>query len=1189
MEEQWGLTGTALLSEDCYCRRFQPNTFDPSRCSACLRPDHMHLDTPLIEASQEWELGDDEQVLSEVNSSTSTDDINDAWTYKWRLGRSLSPEWELDIPDADTQSSATNISVSPQRSSSPTSERNSVVLEDMTRMDSSPLRSAVSPWMDERRSRDRSRRPSESRGVREQESGYFSPDQRANGEQDDVNKRSYRYYERGHPLPTNYIPEPKASVPYRNVNLGVPSQRRNTETYMQDAWRSESPQRYTYHSNFRRGTESLTNSPTRHNSVSPDRHKMSDFRMRSLSRGETKSHFSSQIPSHAPSQKTSSRSSSSRRQASIASRTMSPSRLTTSHKRTDSFSQDIGYGAHEVCSQELRSPSQASNKHSLDSERLYRNLESISRRASSSTYQQNMNEGSQRPPRTREVSSPSHTTQKQPSSRDSRLNASPGSWQGSMQSVLSVPISCGSSASKHGVAPRESVTSPPQVAITETDNKFSEGNINIGDRSRSCVRRGMDALFLSEPNKTSEESDEVAMTMEDYIVLADIPTIQVESEEDFPDLRRRNQSPSPCRDRKFRTQSHQPLTDYNSWKFESDERGRGRERGRDRREKKDSENGRVSLGLSTSSLHVQSFDKQSGEYKSAKVKEPQTQGWMSRLDENNKWKKHWFVLSDVSLKYYRDPKAEESDNVDGEIDLSTCFSVSDWEVENNYGLQIHTKRTVFTLSAVTSRLQRNWVTLLKQAIQNNTHQSESSSEKENPLSHGPLPGQPTPRFTCFEPAVSGRAAAHSPRAEGPRTPTDVDVRAEVSSDPQRNQEQEEGWDGDWAKRLEERNRWFEDSIPFSEMGSRWDCMQLKRGSVPVPVIDTMDSEVSRKWMEFERLSFRDMSAQSLIGTQAYQTIAQQSPDSRVDPQTFQSSTDEDEAFATSQPIDCSKEVHATVNGSHIVQTNTALQKEALSLRKQMESIKRESVAMVIKVESPCGPGAPCEAQLEAMEAAHQKEVRELKEKHEREIGELEEHRSRMLEEQRQASTKAMENLRAAHREELENASRLPGGDVRMVESHSNYVPPVGMWQSELDVLSERFSEKCPRKSLTDQCGHRREIDLECKGREFQQLQKENQELKAKLAEEIRRMRYFITGQRPDVLSLGNVASEVEMVLRAKENEVESLRMEVNCLQNEVQSLTKEKEAAYERYKETYVELSDMKSRSMLEMDSLTEH
>lgn len=42
-----------------------------------------------------------------------------------------------------------------------------------------------------------------------------------------------------------------------------------------------------------------------------------------------------------------------------------------------------------------------------------------------------------------------------------------------------------------------------------------------------------------------------------------------------------------------------------------------------------------------------------------------------------------------------------------------------------------------------------------------------------------------------------------------------------------------------------------------------------------------------------------------------------------------------------------------------------------------------------------------------------------------------------------------------------------------------------------------------------------------------------QELKTKLAEEISRMRYFITGQRSDMASLGNTehtASEVEVLM-----------------------------------------------------------
>lgn len=46
---------------------------------------------------------------------------------------------------------------------------------------------------------------------------------------------------------------------------------------------------------------------------------------------------------------------------------------------------------------------------------------------------------------------------------------------------------------------------------------------------------------------------EVGMTIDDYIVLADIPKIQVESEEESPGLRLRNQSPSPCRDQRLKT------------------------------------------------------------------------------------------------------------------------------------------------------------------------------------------------------------------------------------------------------------------------------------------------------------------------------------------------------------------------------------------------------------------------------------------------------------------------------------------------------------------------------------------------------------------------------------------------------------------------------------------------------------
>lgn len=317
----------------------------------------------------------------------------------------------------------------------------------------------------------------------------------------------------------------------------MPSQRRNPETYTLETWRSESPQRYTYHSNFRRGADSQSNSPTRHNSVSPDRYKLTESparhqRRSSLSRSQTRSHVSSHssshLPSHSPSRRTSGRSSPSRRRGSIGSRPASPSRVTPSHKRTLHL-QNGDYEAERGCSQELRSPSQASNKHSLDSEKLYRNLESISRRASSA-IQQNSYKGSQASPRTRtavnssvntrshnsrEVSpsrnsygTHSHTPQREPRSRDSRLSPSQGSWQGSSHSILSPPPSHGSSTLRRGADSQAVVGSLSHVASTEID-KGSEGKV-IGERSRSNMRRGMEALLVSEPKKDAVEVEEVS-------------------------------------------------------------------------------------------------------------------------------------------------------------------------------------------------------------------------------------------------------------------------------------------------------------------------------------------------------------------------------------------------------------------------------------------------------------------------------------------------------------------------------------------------------------------------------------------------------------------------------------------------------------------------------------------------------
>lgn len=198
-----------------------------------------------------------------------------------------------------------------------------------------------------------------------------------------------------------------------------------------------------------------------------------------------------------------------------------------------------------------------------------------------------------------------------------------------------------------------------------------------------------------------------------------------------------------------------------------------------------------------------------------------------------------------------------------------------------------------------------------------------------------LPCQPPPRLTCedsgCEPSACTATASNSHQAAHLRLASrDLDRHGS----PAIQREDGEGWDREHAKRLEERNKWFEKGVPLSQMGSRWDSMELKSGSVPVPVIETMDSEVSRKWTELETLSFSDLSAQSLIGVQAYRSSNLQEPLSCVYSQT---SLSIQEVQISETDIWKSQEVLFSKQGTQAVQTNTA-EKSEKEVRENLQSL-----------------------------------------------------------------------------------------------------------------------------------------------------------------------------------------------------------------------------------------------------------
>ncbi|XP_028288044.1 myosin phosphatase Rho-interacting protein [Parambassis ranga] len=145
-------------------------------------------------------------------------------------------------------------------------------------------------------------------------------------------------------------------------------------------------------------------------------------------------------------------------------------------------------------------------------------------------------------------------------------------------------------------------------------------------------------------------------------------------------------------------------------------------------------------------------------------------GWMTKLYEDGVWKKHWFVLTDQSLRYYKDSIAEEASELDGEIDLSTCYDVKEFPVQRNYGFQIMCKEGACTLSAMTSGIRRNWI----QAIMKNVRPTiapdvtrKNISLKLSVLKPRSLPDEKIKSHVTLEPC-SQPSPESTPSPEAPK-------------------------------------------------------------------------------------------------------------------------------------------------------------------------------------------------------------------------------------------------------------------------------------------------------------------------------------------------------------------------------------------------------------------------------------
>lgn len=555
-------------------------------------------------------------------------------------------------------------------------------------------------------------------------------------------------------------------------------------------------------------------------------------------------------------------------------------------------------------------------------------------------------------------------------------------------------------------------------------------------------------------------------------------------------------------------------------------------------------------------------------------------GWMSILDEPGEWSKHWFVLTDSSLRYYRDSNAEEADDLDGEIDLHTCTDVTEYSVQRNYGFQIHTKDGVFTLSAMTSGIRRNWIEALRKSVRPASVPDVtklSDCNKENSFrSYGNQKG--SSRSEEQRPGIGSEVISRSSsrKTDGQRHAFDYVELSPLQqgplnqASPQRTRGSTRATDGaakredlerDLAFRSEERRKWFESPASGALQTDSIAGDHKTRGQEPPgpPLSEAqrnrLSEEIEKKWQELEHLPLKDSKRVPLMA------------------------------------------LLGQIKGNQ-EDTSETLEKEIQVLRSELESLRAHSDAKLHRdghVPQGYISQEACERSLAEMETSHQQVMVELQRHHHREMERLQKEKERLLMEEASATAAAIEALKKAHREELnkelgrtrsfQKASLDPNALQRQHQTD------VESLKRELQVLSEQYSQKCLEIGDLVQKAEEQEHMLQHCQQEGKELLRQNQELQRRLSEEIGQLRAFIAaqGSRDGVSHNERNSCELEVLLRVKENELQYLKQEVQCLREELQMMQKDKRYASGKYQDVYVELNQIKQRSEQEIEQLKEH
>uniref|UniRef100_A0A671R1L3 Myosin phosphatase Rho-interacting protein-like n=1 Tax=Sinocyclocheilus anshuiensis TaxID=1608454 RepID=A0A671R1L3_9TELE len=544
------------------------------------------------------------------------------------------------------------------------------------------------------------------------------------------------------------------------------------------------------------------------------------------------------------------------------------------------------------------------------------------------------------------------------------------------------------------------------------------------------------------------------------------------------------------------------------------------------------------------------------------------------------WKKYWFVLTD---------HIHNASDLDGEIDLSTCYNVTEYQAQRNYGFQIHTQEAVHTLSAMTAGIRRNWIQAVMKNVRPSTAPDVASLTDEH-ASCGPFESLARPDITQDSPSSEAsvereggikKSRARERRREGRSKTFDwAEFRPIAQALAQQRAHEADTFQAELAernKRREERRRRYE-SVTGSSFDPPADAAKMDFESVGVVQVDApppsverqqrVEDEIEQHWQQVEKTPIREERRVPLPSTHPNRDASE-----------LEKLVENHNFSLCSQLESCHQQ---------LMDSN----RHKLELEGQLKNALEREQQIRAGYISP----ATCERGFVTMEESHQKVIDELQKKHQRELEKLQEEKERLLAEETAATIAAIEAMKNAHRTELERElekarkanSNNENADIE--EIRKQHEEELMSYQREIEVLSEQYSQKCLENAhLAQALEAERQALRQCQ-RENQELNAHNQELNNRLAAEITKMRSMTSEDGGDTGGViqGKELYELEVMLRVKESEVQYLKQEINSLKDELQTAQRDKKYATDKYKDIYTELSIVRAKAECDLSRLRE-